>query len=91
MIFTDSRYASGTLKRVVNARNNNTDLAVYRTFPTSAAKFYYYEWRERDRPDLVASFTLGSSNMWWKIMDYNPELINPFAIPVGTLVRIPIA
>ena len=91
MIFNDSRYATGNLKRVINGKNTRPDLAVYRVFPSSIARFYLYEWTERDRVDYVAAKTLGSSNMWWKIMDYNPEIINPFAIPVGTMVRIPIA
>jgi hypothetical protein len=62
---------------------------VYRTFPKARTNFYTYTWVEGDRIDLISNSLLGSPNFWWKIMDFNPEIINPFNIPVGTTLRIP--
>jgi hypothetical protein len=89
MIYTDSRYATGKVIKVQDARNGIYRLAVYRTFPTSRAKFYTYTWVDGDRIDQVAFNLLGSSAFWWKIMDFNPEIIDPFSIPAGTILRIP--
>jgi len=32
---------------------------------------------------------LGLPEYWWQIMDFNPEIINPFTITSGTYIRIP--
>jgi hypothetical protein len=89
MIYTDSRYASGLFLKAYSANRNSYNLSVMRQFPTDQSSFYYYGWRERDRIENVAARLLGDSNLWWRIMDYNPELSDPFNIPVGATVRIP--
>lgn len=89
MIFTDSRYATGVLAKSVDARNDSYQLSVFRQFPSSSSSFYYYVWSQRDRIDLVAAELLGDPNLWWLIMDYNPEILNPFDIPLGASLRIP--
>jgi nucleoid-associated protein YgaU len=91
MIYTDSRYATGSIKYVNDSRLNQNQLAVYRAFPVATYKFMTYTWTSEDRIDLVASEFLGSPNLWWKIMDINPEVVNPFAIDPGTVLRIPSA
>jgi hypothetical protein len=89
MIYSDSRYADGTIFTANDSRTNLPRITVYRTFPTAQSKFYYYNWVENDRIDAVANDLLGSPLLWWKIMDYNPEVIDPFDIVVGTTIRIP--
>lgn len=89
MIFTDSRYAQGKIFKAHDARTNTYSLTVLRRYPTQYANFRHYTWVERDRIDYVAEEFLGSSEYWWMIMDFNPEVIDPFDIPVGTVIRIP--
>jgi nucleoid-associated protein YgaU len=89
MIFTDSRYATGALIQAVDARVDKPQLAVLRQFPSATTDFTYYTWTQRDRVDLIANRFLGDPSLWWVIMDFNPEQINPMTIPVGTLIRIP--
>jgi hypothetical protein len=91
MIYSDSRYATGYISKTRDARTATFGLGVTRQFPTSISEFYYYTWTERDRIDLVAYNTLGSVDLWWRIMDYNPEILNAADIPLGTLLRIPSA
>jgi hypothetical protein len=62
-----------------------------RSFPVQKSKFYHYTWVEKDRIDILAEEFLGSPDLWWVIMDFNPELIDPFDIAVGTVLRIPSA
>jgi hypothetical protein len=89
MIYTDSRYADGTLVRALDARKNVYSLAVLRNTQPSSSEFYYYTWTVRDRMDLVAHRFLGNVDLWWKIMDFNPEIGNAFDITPGTVLRIP--
>lgn len=89
MIFSDSRYATGRVYKAYDATNDANLVTVMRRFPTSTSSFYYYAWVEGDRMENVSYQLLGSSNVWWKIMDYNPEILDAINIPVGSLLRIP--
>jgi len=89
MIFSDSRYATGTIFKAFDSRKNNYQITVFRNFPEESASFYYYTWVEGDRMDILANQFFGNPAMWWTIMDYNPEIIDTFDIPVGTVIRIP--
>lgn len=89
MIYSDSRYAKGNVIKAQDSRTGDYRTTVYRVFPKVKSNFYYYTWVENDRIDIVASALLGSPSHWWKIMDFNPEIIDPFNIPVGTVLRIP--
>lgn len=89
MIYTDSRYADGIVALNYNAKAGKTGITVFRDYPTNVSDFYYYTWTERDRIDLVAHRLLGDPNLWWYIMDFNPEILSPFNIPIGTILRMP--
>jgi hypothetical protein len=89
MIFTDSRYASGTVYKAYTPKVDANSIIVLRRFPVATSNFFYYTWKEGDRAELLAAKLLGSSNLWWKILDFNPEIPNPFSIAVGTALRIP--
>lgn len=89
MIFTDSRYATGIIDYANDSRKDINNISVYRIYPTAAYRFSAYTWTSEDRIDIIASEFLGSPNIWWKIMDINPEIVNPFAITPGTVIRIP--
>lgn len=89
MIYSDSRYANANIYRAYNGKKDNYSITVERTFPSETSKFYYVSWREGDRLDAMAAELLNDANLWWKIMDYNPEVANPFSIEIGTILRIP--
>jgi hypothetical protein len=89
VIYTDSRYATALIAKTYDTNRDDYFFTAFREFPTATASFYYYTWVENDRIDLIANEFLGSPESWWKIMDFNPEIIDPFDIQVGTVVRIP--
>lgn len=89
MIFSNSRYADGNIFKSYDSRTSKYGVSVIRQFPEESATFFYYTWAERDRIDSVANRFFNDSSMWWQIMDVNPEVQNPFDIPVGTVLRIP--
>jgi LysM domain len=90
MIYQDSRYADGPLLKAYNARTGNYIQSVYRQWPTYQVQTYWYEVVDGDRIEHIAAMKLGNPEMWWQIMDVNPEIINPFEIAPGTQIRIPI-
>ena len=89
MIFLDSRYSDATITKVYDSRTGSYQLTAYRLWPTVTARFFYYEWKETDRLDTLALRHLGKPHLWWKIMDLNPEVIDPTSILPGTQLRIP--
>jgi hypothetical protein len=89
MIYSDSRYSDATLFKSYNSARQSWEVTAFRVFPSSRASYFLYTWQELDRIDLIARKFLGTSALWWKVMDYNPEVINPFDITVGTQIRIP--
>jgi hypothetical protein len=89
MLFSDSRYADGIIFTAQDARKDKHFLSIFRQFPVATTKFYYYTWVEGDRIDILAQNVLGSAESWWQIMDFNPEIIDPFDIKVGATIRVP--
>lgn len=89
MIFSDSRYADGNIFKSYDSRSKKYGVTVLRNFPEDSQTFFYYTWAERDRVDALAQRFYGDPDMWWKIMDFNPEIMNPFDINVGVVLRIP--
>lgn len=89
MIFLDSRYVDGSLVKVWNAKKQQYDLSVLRTWPEYAQSFFIYEWVDGDRLDLLATRFLGNPSFWWQLLDLNPEILDPLTIAPGTQLRIP--
>lgn len=89
MIFSDSRYVDGVLSKPYRKFSNTYEQTVYRTWPSYNIDFFYHTFTEVDRVEELASTYLGSPDLWWRIMDVNPDILNPFNIVPGTQLRIP--
>lgn len=91
MIINTSRYANGTVGQVVDGHAEMPTTYVYRNFKSTSSRqsYFLYQFSEADRIDLLAINFIGSPQSWHKIMDINPEIADPFNIPVGTVLRIP--
>lgn len=88
MIVLGSRYQGETLLTTTTPDNRTTQFVMRNTVFAGAATRYHV-WRDSDRIDSIAQKFLGSSSLWWEIADLNPEILDPFGIPVGTVLRIP--
>jgi nucleoid-associated protein YgaU len=84
MITSRSRYVDGNIVPQVDGT-----VTVRRAFPDVSNSPSLYTWMESDRLDRLAARYLGSSLLWWKIMDSNPVIQNPADIRPGTQIRIP--
>jgi hypothetical protein len=89
-IYYDSRYAEGMAPfKAQDSRTQKYEATVFRSFPHQSGKYFYYVWLDNDRIDTVAYKLTGDVEFWWRIMDFNPEIIDPYNIPANTLLRIP--
>jgi hypothetical protein len=89
MIFLTSRYADGYKFKAWDARKNQYNLSVLRKWPSYYISFFTYEWVLGDRLDMLADRYLGEAELWWQILDINPEINDPLVITPGTQIRIP--
>lgn len=89
MIYSDSRYANGVVYKANDARTGVNQITVNRIFPTVSSSYYIYIWTDADRLDVLAQRIFGNSDLWYLIMDYNPEIADGLNISPGTPVRIP--
>jgi hypothetical protein len=88
-IYFDSRYADGVHFKAFDSRTNKVQQTVFRTWPEYSQAFFFYNWVDGDRIDILAKHFLGKADLWWQIMDLNPDILNPFDIAPGTQLRIP--
>jgi len=51
--------------------------------------FYYYRYQTGQTLQGISQRLLGTPNLWWAIVEYNPEITDIFHIVNGTLLRIP--
>jgi nucleoid-associated protein YgaU len=92
MIYLDSRYADSDVSYILDARSGIAQATVLRQNPEVDEPAQYgrvYFWKEGDRLDRVSYSFYGSALEWWRIIDANPEILNPSRIAPGTSVRIP--
>jgi hypothetical protein len=89
MIYLDSRYVDGPLFKAWDARKNEYHLTVFRQWPSLQTAFFIYEWVDGDRLDNLSNKFLNTPELWWKILDVNPEINDPTSIAPGTKIRIP--
>ena len=89
-IYQGSRYEYSTIDFVAVTNDGDQDPIVFYEFPEiGTIKYTEYVWKEKDRLDLVAYNFYQRTDIWWYILDNNPEIADPNAIPAGTVLRIP--
>lgn len=89
MIYSDSRYIDGNLQIIYREYSGNYEQAVYRNWPSYTVDTLWYTVVDGDRIEQIATQYLGTPELWWKIMDVNPEILNPFDLSPGIQIRIP--
>ena len=90
MITRLSRYFNGKLFQPKHKYTGVQNIVVDRTFPYFQKISYLdYTWIYGDSLGSLAEKYLGNSKLWWKIMEINQEISDPFSISPGTVIRIP--
>jgi len=88
---TNSRYETGNFGAVFDGHAQYPTIYVFRNFNApETTKYYVYTFKVGDRVDKIATAIYGKPELWHRIMDINPEILEPFSITPGTVIRIPI-
>lgn len=84
-----SRYRTATIQTVTGP-DATTRQEMRPAFPRSRMFSYsYYRVTSADRIDTLAADNYGSGQLWWKIADANPEILDWTDLQPGTVLRIP--
>jgi nucleoid-associated protein YgaU len=87
-----SRYFDGPLAQVQNKTTDAYDIAVFRKFPAKyTATYIEHTWEEGDTLAGLAAKYLNNPELWWRIMEINAEVADPFSFLPGDIVRVPYA
>lgn len=92
MIYIGSRYEKQPVFYTIDSRSGNTRPTVVRTYvrprrstrPTETIR-----WQEGARLDRVSQALFGSADRWWRLMDANPDILDPMTVTAGALVVLP--
>lgn len=89
-IFIGSRYENERVTSLRNPRDRSMRETVFatRSMPVSDSTLYHL-WTETDRMDRVAERYLFDTDRWWEIMDANPEILCPFDLVPGQVIKVP--
>ena len=90
MIERVSRYYDGPLLQTKNKYTTDYVISVFRSFPQSdVVNYISHIWQEGDTLAGLAETYGTGAKYWWEIMDVNPEIIDPFGIEPGTVIKVP--
>jgi hypothetical protein len=75
----------------MDPRDGTAHRFVMRSFPINTRKEAYtvYTWVEGDRLDIVGSKYFADPTQYWRILDANPDILDPMGISPGQQIRIP--
>lgn len=89
-IFQGSRYEYSVIDFVATSDNADANAVVFYSFD-ELGTFSYIEhtYVQGDRLDNIAQRYYDRPDMWWTILDHNPEISDPDNIKPGEVLRIP--
>lgn len=89
-VYFGSRYADAYVVEQYSPSRGVVATSVRRRFPSTVKRISRSEyWDQTTRWDLIAQETLGSFMDYWKILDSNSNLTDPFSVDPGVAVGIP--
>lgn len=90
MIYIGSRYQSTPVQYVLDGRTGRTRPTIIRgNSDVAATSTRVTKWEDGMRLDIVASSVFNDSEKWWRIMDQNPDILDPMSFVAGTTLRVP--
>ena len=89
-IYQGSRYEYSTVDFFSTTPDGDENAVVfYESYFTDSFAYTEHVYVLGDRLDTLSFQYYGRTDMWWYIMDHNPEISDPHNIPAGTKLRIP--
>ena len=89
-IFQGSRYEYSVVDFVATSEDADANAVVFYSFDELGV-FSYLEhtYVQGERLDSIANRYYDRPDMWWTILDHNPEIDDPDNIQPGKILRIP--
>jgi len=88
MIFIGSRYQQSPVSFMLDGRTGRTNPTVMRaTRVTDASRVT--RWDYGARIDIYGSALYDDPEQWWRVMDCNPDILDPASMLPGTPLRLP--
>lgn len=88
-INADSRYTSAVVTTGIGP-DGETRQEMRVAFPVSRLITYtFYRMVDGERIDTIAYDFYGRGDLWWKIADANPEILDWMDVEPGTVIRVP--
>lgn len=89
-IFQGSRYEFSVIDFVAVAEDADANAVVFYEFEDlNTFAYEEHEYVTGERLDTLADTYYRRPDLWWYILDYNPQISDPTNIPSGTIIRIP--
>lgn len=88
--YVSSRYYNQVVDYIQLEENGDIKPIVFYQFDDLYNKTYtIYEWSDTDKLWSVSYKYFGRPDLWWAIVEYNPEIKDFMNITPGTPIRIP--
>lgn len=89
-IYTGSRYEYSDIDFFSIEIDGPENPVVFYDFPdVGLINYTQHVFIQGERLDTLSEEYFNRPGLWWKIMNANPEIDNPFDIKPGTVLRIP--
>jgi hypothetical protein len=89
-IYQGSRYEYATVDFFSTVAEGNENAVVfYNSYFSPTFSYTEHTYIAGERLDSISQIHYGRPDLWWFIMDYNPEISDPQNIRPGTVLRIP--
>lgn len=89
MIFIGSRYQPARVSYMLDGRTGSTRPTVLRGRVATTPSNEVTRWDYGARIDIYGSALFNDPEQWWRVMDANPEILDPASMQPGTPLRIP--
>jgi len=90
MIERVSRYYNGPLLQTKDKSTGEYVISVLRAFPQSKElRYILYTWKDGDTLAAISEQYGVGAKYWWEIMEINPDILDPFDIAPGTILKVP--
>ena len=89
-VYADSRYYASTTGYVkLTGDGDKKPILFYTPDNLTNISYYQHVYVNGESLDQIAYKYLGRPELWWAIVEYNPEVVDFFNIAPGTVLRVP--
>lgn len=88
-ITADSRYVTAVITTAQGADGETRQEMRVPTPRSRMISYTFYRVLGTDRIDTISYAFYGRADLWWRIANANPEILDWLNLPAGVILRIP--